>query len=408
MVIALVVVAVLLFVAVVLLSNAFGSVATETSIRAKIAAFDAAEAGINEAIDALDRSHGSSTDCVSVNAGSTVGTLADGGTYAWCIEWNAIRNGAKTLKDRGNEVVVPSGTVFAWSRGNAEQGGRGVLIEALIAPSTGLTLPAGAIAAVGDVYSRSDVGVYESGLGSAYPSIRANGNLYEVAAPRVIQGSTFAAGIDQIAGLTGTNPNAPPIAFPSQDAIDAAVQNAASMATSSSAILSPPDNSMTIQGSAYIQGDVELQSGTVLFQRGQSVFINGNLCIQPGGHVVNDGATLWVSGTMATIGARNAYTIAPGSSGTLIVLGTDNGRLCPNSNGSYAVALDSSASERIGFIYAPNGSIDLTGSGTLAGAIDAGRNVYLDTSHGGGLSFDPDAVVPIPTYDYKIVSYMEY
>ena len=80
MVIALVVVAVLLFVAVVLLSNAFGSVATETSIRAKIAAFDAAEAGINEVIDVLDRNHGFNSDCVDTGEGHTVGTLADGGT----------------------------------------------------------------------------------------------------------------------------------------------------------------------------------------------------------------------------------------------------------------------------------------------------------------------------------------
>jgi hypothetical protein len=165
---------------------------------------------------------------------------------------------------------------------------------------------------------------------------------------------------------------------------------------------------MVIDGNVYIEGDIDLQNGTVLFQRGQSVYIDGNLCIEAGGHVVNDGATIWVSGTMSTIGARGAYKVAPGSNGSLIVLGTDDGRICANGKGQNAVVLGSNAQQRIGLVYAPNGSIDITGRGTLIGAIEAGRNVYLDSSQGGGLHFEPSAVTPIPTYDFKIVSYMEY
>jgi type II secretory pathway pseudopilin PulG len=408
MIIALVVVAVLLFVAVVLLSNAFGSVATETSIRAKIAAFDAAEAGINEVVDVLDRNHGDSSDCAKTGIGHADGSLADGGTYTWCIAYNGILKGAGTIEDHDNQIQVPNNTVFAWSQGNAQDGGRGVLIEALIAPSTGLPLPTAAIAAAGDVYSRADVSVYESGPGSSDAVIRANGNLYAVVAPRIVQGSTFASGIDQINGANGTNPNAPAMTFPTQDQINAAAQNASGVASSTSPSMSPPDSSMVIDGSAYIEGDVDLQNGTVQFQRGQSVYINGNLCIEAGGHIVNDGATIWVTGTMSTIGARGAYTIAPGSNGSLIVLGSDDGRMCANGKGQNAVVLGSNGQQPIGFVYAPNGSIAITGRGTLIGAIDAGRNVYLDSSKGGGLHFDPRAVAPIPTYDFKIVSYMEY
>lgn len=409
MIIALVVVAVLLFVAVVLLSNAFGSVATETSIRAKIAAFDAAEAGINEVVEVLDRNHGISSDCQKAMAGHTAGTLADGGTYTWCIEYNGILKGPGKVKDHDSYIWVPNNYVYAWSLGTAQDGGRGVLIEALIAPSTGLPLPSAAIAAAGDVYSRSDVGIYESSPGSSDASIRANGSLFEVVQPRVVQGSTYAAGIDQINGGSGTNPNAPQMTFPTQDQISAAVQNASGVAGSTASFISPPNNSMTISGSAYIEGDIDLQTGTVLFQRGQSVFIDGNLCIEKGGHIVNDGATIWVAGLMSTAGARRAYTITPGSTGSLIVLGNDDGRSCANARGNYAVVLNADApQQRLGFVYAPNGSIDLTGTGTFVGAIDAGRNVYLDSLHGGGLLFDPNAVAPIPTYDFKIVSYMEY
>src|SRR5438132_9926688 len=102
MIIALVVVAVLLFVAVVLLSNAFGSVATESSIRAKIAAFDAAEAGINQVVEVLDENHGISTDCVTNGVGRTTGELADGGTYQWCIQYNAIVHGQRNVPEYQN------------------------------------------------------------------------------------------------------------------------------------------------------------------------------------------------------------------------------------------------------------------------------------------------------------------
>ena len=119
-IIALVVVAVLLFVAVVLLSNAFGSVATENSIREKIAAFDAAEAGMDQVIEVLDADHGRSTECATASAaaGRTVGNLADGGSYRWCIAYNGVVNGAGRIADHANgqnEIAVANNRVFAWS-----------------------------------------------------------------------------------------------------------------------------------------------------------------------------------------------------------------------------------------------------------------------------------------------------
>jgi hypothetical protein len=92
----------------------------------------------------------------------------------------------------------------------------------------------------------------------------------------------------------------------------------------------------------------------------------------------------------------------------LIALGTDDGSVCPNSGGKYAVVLDSTNSVRIGFVYAPNGSIETIGTGRITGAIDSGQTVYLDNTQGGGIVFDPNAVQPVPTYDFKVTSYMEY
>ena len=405
MVIALVVVAVLLFVAVVLLSNAFGSVASENSIRAKIAAFDAAEAGINKVVEVLDQQHGLSTACPK----DTLANLADGGAYAWCIEYNAILMGGGKVRDHAtgqSEIVVPANTVYAWSSGSSQDGGRGVLIEALIAPSTGLPLPAGAIDAAGDVYSRGPVSVIDS-VALSDPAIRANGNITQIVAPQAIEGDTYAAGEDQISGSSGTNSNAPLMVFPTAEQISAAELNAQNEATSSAAMIPPPQDTATLAGSVFINGDVDLDAGTITFEHARSIFINGNLCLHGAAKVVNDDSTIWVDGVVSTQGARDAYSVAPRSSGMLIALGTDTGRPCGNGS-RYAVILDSSSAQKLGFVYAPNGSIDLIGSGMVTGALDAGKDIYLDSSQGGGIHYDPAAVRPVPTYDFKVVSYMEY
>ena len=412
MIVALIVVAVLLFVAVVLLSNAFGSVSTENSIRSKISAFDAAEAGINQVVEVLDKSNGTNLDCAGdpQAVGKTGSTLADGGSFSWCIQWNAFVRGKGLVKDHQTQadVTVPNGMIYAWSSGMARDGGRGVLIEAMIAPSSGLALPTGAIDAAGDVYSRAAVSILESVASTSDPVIRANGNIYQTVAPRFIQGNTYAAGIDQISGANGTNPNSPSMPFPSPDQVAAATENAGMTASSTAMVISPPANSTVLTGDVYINGGLDLQSGTVVFEHGKSVFINGNLCLQDRAQVVNDGATIWVNGVVSTVGTGGGYSVAPGSSGTLVAIGADNGAACPNSSSKLAVILGSSATSTIGFVYAPNGSIDLTGTGMLVGAIDAGHDIYLDSARGGGLSYDPNVVQPIPTYDFKVVSYMEY
>jgi len=409
--IALIVVAVLLFVAVVLLSNAFGSAATENSIRSKLAAFNAAEAGINQVIDELDRSHGSANACANSANRGTTGTLADGGTYQWCIAYNAIvAKRAGSVRDRANPnntITVPSNTVYAWSSGTGEGGGRGVLIEELIAPSSGMTLPAGAVIAGGDVYLRGNVGIYESSPRATDAAIRANGNIYQNAPPVAVQGPTYAAGIDQVNGEGGKFPNSPPMPVPSQSQVMAAAGDASNEATGSARTMPPPKHSTVIDGNVFINGDLDLASGTVVLSKGKSVFIDGNVCIRDGARLINDGANLWVSGAFSTVGALEGYTVRS-QGGTLVVLGADSSTQCANSFGNYALQLDPVANDHIGLVYAPNGSIDLAGNGIVVGALDAGDRLYLDSTSGGGILIDKTVVPKLPTYDFRIVSYMEY
>ncbi len=414
MIIALVVVAVLLFVAVVLLSNAFGSVSTENSIRAKIAAFDAAEAGIDRAVEVLDQQHGRSTACASAAADEiTSGTLADGGSYHWCIAYNGIVNGPNPkVHDHANarnRIVVPDKVVYAWSEGSGQGDDRPVTVEALIGPSSGLALPNGAIAAAGDIYSRGDVGIYESTPGAQDASMHANGNIFESAAPRAVQGSTYAAGVDQITGASGRYPGSPAMPVPPSSQVDAAAGNASNAATGLSPnAVPPPTHTQAFFGDLFMDGDVDLQRGLVTFNDGGSVFIEGNLCIHDNARIVNHGSVIWVTGSVAINSASGGYSVPKGSSGMLIVLGVDGGRPCPNNSGFSAVQFDEPTQQDIGFIYAPNGSIDLSGQGVMTGAIDAGKDVYLDNTGGGGLKFDPKAVRAVPTYDYKVLTYMEY
>ena len=411
MMIALIVVAVLLFVAVVLLSNAFGSAATEDSIRSKLAAFNAAEAGIDQVVDELDRSHGNSSACANGADSGTMGTLADGGSYQWCIAYNAIvQQKAGDVLDRANvnnHITVPLNTVYAWSSGSGQGGGRGVLIEALIAPSNGMTLPTGAVIAGGDVYIRNEVGVYESSPGAADAVIRSNGNIYENAPPLKVQGATYAAGIDQVNGDGGAFPNSPPMPVPSQSQVVAAAGDASEEATGGAQTMPPPTRSAVIDGNVFINGDLELTSGTVVLSKGKSVFIDGNVCLRDGAKLINDGANLWVSGVFSTVGASGGYSVRS-QGGTLIVLGSDSATQCANSFGNYALQLDPVGNVRVGLVYAPNGSIDLAGTGTVVGALDAGDQVYLDSSNGGGIKIDKTIMPKLPTYDFRIISYMEY
>ena len=414
MVIALVVVAVLLFVAVVLLSNAFGSVEDERAIRAKIAAFDAAEAGINQAVDELDRAHGLASDCGPDGNGRQGDQLADGGQFTLCVAWNSIaeRKANDHVADpgTGGSISVPANMVFVWSLGASLGSGRSVRIEAMIAPSTGLPLPSGVINAAGDVDRHGRVGIWASAVGADDAVIHSNSNMYQTTSAANVHGSTYAAGVDQIPGVDGAlNSFAPPVEFPASNQVAAAAQNADSEARSAGLILNPPSDSGVINGDAYISGDLNLQQGTVVFKHGQSVFIDGNLCIHGRAQLINDGAAIWVSGTLSTDGTGGGYALAPGSTGTLVVLGTDNKQACSNASAKYAVILDSGGvGKHIGLVYVPNGSIEVIGNGNLIGVLDAGGSVELDGVRGGGIQFDSSVPRVVPTYDYKIVSYMEY
>jgi type II secretory pathway pseudopilin PulG len=411
MVIALVVVAVLLFVAVVLLTNAFGSMADETSIRAKIAAFDAAEAGINKAVAELDSTRGNSTECGPNGRGASGPALSDGGNYTWCIQWNGILDpkAQKPFDPRtGVRVNVPDGMVYAWSLGVAPNGGRGVLIEAMIAPSRGLMLPNGAINTGADVDVRGRIGIWASAPGAEDADIHSNGSILKFDDPEVVEGNTYAVGQDQVQG-SGMQPheNQAPVKLPDQDQIGAAAQNARVDAQSGVAGILP-SLSGNFMGNTFVNGDLDIDHGTVTFTRGQSVFINGNLCVSGQGRVINDGSTIWVAGTISTSGSGPGYSVAAGSTGMLVALGTDDGRPCGNSNGKFAVILDSGGTQAIGSVYSPNGSIEVTGTGVLVGRIVAGGNLDLDGSPGSGLQYDPRMTRNVPTNNFRVMSYMEY
>ena len=401
MIIALMVVAVLLFVAVILLSNAFGSVATEKSIRAKIAAFDAAEAGINRAVEVLDQTHGRSTACSITADQQGAPALADGSEYRWCIEWNAIVLGRDRRQDHANPtnfIYVPTDTVYAWSEGTGAKGERGVTVEALIGRSTGLQEPAGAVIAGADIYVRGSVGIYESSPGALDAALRANGNIFEDGAPEVIEGGTFATGVDQVPGVGGTHGGSPSMHLPLSGEVQAAAGNASTSATGASPnAVPPPTRSQTFDGSLFVDGDVDLHRGLVTFANGGSVFIDGNLCIHDQARILNQGSVIWVTGTAAISGTTGGYSVGKGSNGMLIVLGADGGRPCAGSNGASAVEFDAETDENIGSIAAPYGSIDITGSHVVTGTVNAGENVYLDNVSGGGIQYDPKAVRPLPT-----------
>jgi hypothetical protein len=74
----------------------------------------------------------------------------------------------------------------------------------------------------------------------------------------------------------------------------------------------------------------------------------------------------------------------------LMVLGSDPGSINPcGSSATDAVWLSpASGTEPVATVYAANGSINVTGSGTVQGALDAGANADLAGGTGAAVQYD--------------------
>lgn len=394
----------ILFVAVVaVLQYTSSSAVNAGSVEFKQTALDAAEAGLNDGIRTLDVDQGIMTP--GQPGSSSTGSLQTGASYTWTMRVNNLTGGTSTPAPDG--VSVPAKTAYMTSVASIS-GQRSQKVGAIIAKASGVDMPGGAIDAGKNIYDNSHVPVNQS-ANNVSADVHANGIITTGGNPGTVQGSTYSAGsTDQWTTAYSANPNSSPVPFPTAQEVSAITTTALGLAQSGTTILGSSAPA-TYNGNVYVNGSVNLSSGTLEFDGGGTIYINGNVAISGQGSIVNkNGSLIVVTGTFSDSG-QAGLNVPSGSGGQLMVLATDpNPTLCASGGGGCAMYIGG-GSQSIGLIFVPNGSIQLAGNGTIIGALAAGVDVVFS---GGGKKgvFQYDSIAGtgnITGSNYKVVSYIE-
>jgi Tfp pilus assembly protein PilX len=397
---ALIAIAVLFFAAMVVMQYASMSASNAGGVQYKQSAFDAAEAGVNDGIRALDVALGA-----TATGATGTGTLGTGATYTWTMEENNLISPNPITAPDG--VSVPGHSAYISATASLS-GDRTATVGAIIAHASGLQTPGGAIDAAANIFDDSHAPVLQAADNSP-ADVHANGIITVGGNPGTVQGSTYAAGSTN-AWTTANNhyANQPPVAFPSSDQVTAIANTANGLAKSGTTIQgSSPTGTYT--GNVYVNGAINLSTGTVQFNGGGTVYINGNVTLSGKASIVNEnGSLIVVNGTFASSG-QSVLTVPSGSGGQLMVLATDpNPSTCAAGGGGCAVTISGLGSS-VGMLYVPNGSVQMAGNGTIIGALMAGVDVVFNGGGSkGAFQYDDGAASgPINAANYKVLSYLE-
>jgi hypothetical protein len=384
-----VLVALLLLIAILIITGAFNANNQAQAVGVKYGVLNSAEAAANLALNRLAENPSEPTGCVT-------GSL-NGASYRSCLAYNNLLSGSGAMSTdyaNGQPLFVPAHSGYIYGEATAN-GNRKAYVEAIAQPAPPLTLPPGAVNAAQNVNDITSMPIQQDPLHVNDADIHANNNITVGGAASPVQGSTYAVGTDALPGWnkvmnSGSSaagfPNATQIAESSQTA-KAIAQTGGSMTGS---VFSATTTSYT--GNLYVNGDVNINSATVTLASGNDVFINGNLCISGTGSLVNtDGSQgiLVVTGVVSSSGT-GGYLVPVGNNTLMLVLGNDPGSINPcGVSSTDAVSLSpASGTESVGTVYAASGSVSITGAGLLQGALDAGTNVDLAGLAGSALQYD--------------------
>ncbi len=337
-----------------MLSNSQFSANNAVNTEQKNQAFNAAEAGLDNAMEALDLS--------SLATGSSSGSLANGASYTYSITNNLNSSSPANVSGQNS---IPGDSAYISSVGTGAVGGRPVTVTAVVKPTTTtISFPNDAIDAGIDVQgnwnSGNCIGFTDSGN---HANVHANRNVTanacfvdgQVSASGTVSGSMNATG--------GSYSNTSQVPLPTSQ-MATYVSNAKATAQGGS---SPyPDD--------YIASGGSLPS-TYACPNGDQcmVFLDGPLSMA--GHAsaaFTGNVTLVINGDFSATG-NAGITFQQGQKSVMVV----NGNADIGGNGT-ADAL----------IWA-KGDLTLHGNGNLTGAAVAGGNVNLNGGgHGGGFTYD--------------------
>jgi hypothetical protein len=287
MLVVVILVALLIIIALLLASGAFNAETSVEAVAAKYRVLNSAEGGVNAALNQLAENPNVGPTCYPGNLNGMVNT--------GCIVNNNLQGStsAPVLDPAtGNTIDVPKKAAYLYGESSVG-GGRKVYIEAIADLAPPLTLPAGAINAVGSVNDLAPETI-AADPSAMLPDANVNANSdinVSGGQPSTVNGTTAAVGTDNLPGVGGkTNSNSSPVAFPNAVQVQQAAQNAQSLARAGAHFTGASLGSGsggTVSGNAFIDGDLMLNSGTVTLTGGSYVYINGNLCVSGTGTLAN-------------------------------------------------------------------------------------------------------------------------
>jgi Tfp pilus assembly protein PilX len=378
---ALVVAVVILAVVLAVLVEAENASFSAAGVRQKAGAVDAAEAGLNAAINALDIDKTATPGPCPTPNGSLNGL-----TFTCEIAANQLNSiAAAAVADpgaaAGTTVNVPAGSAYVY--GAVTGGARPTYVEAVVARATPLPFPGAGISAQANVFYAYDTTVHVAG------NVHANGGIYwNLAGSRPlvppVVGATQGYRVNQLPATFGMNVGGPQFVLPAPVQMRQFQYNALQLAqagttmTSGQVLLQCVGNNLTggCSGNIYVPGDLVISSG-IAFVGGGTVYVGGNVTINGIGGLWNVGrGTIIVAGTFVTTGLGAYLNVTNG--GELVVFGTDAQALPPPAPfppkpSGTALSMRGLAAPG-GVIYVPFGSALIASTGFQSGALVAGTS----------------------------------
>lgn len=411
MLIVIILVALLIIIALILATGAFNAETAVQAVAAKYRVLNSAEGGVNAALNQLAENPNATATCYPGALNNMINT--------GCIVSNNLGNPnpQPSVPDvaTGGYITVPPNSAYLYGESSVG-GGRKVYIEAIADLAAPLTLPGGAINAIGSVNDLAPETI-ASDPQSMTPNanINANADITVSGTPSSVGGKTSAVGVDSLPGVGGVFSGANSVAFPNVVQLQQAAQNAQSLARVGShftgASLSSGSGG-TVTGNAFIDGDLLLGAGTVTLTGGHYVYINGNVCITGTGSLanLNTGQNIVVVSGMVSVQSSGTFMTAAQQNSLLLVMGADTGQ--PGACGTtYSVDLESlaAAAAPIGTVFAGAGSLYVGGSSALSGALDSANNIFIGGNPSSSFTYDTtQAQTTLTTGTLTYSAYNEY
>jgi hypothetical protein len=371
--------AVLAVIAMMLLQSANSASESTYTIQDKNAVFDAAEAGLNAALDDLDIS--------LITGANRTATLPNGYKFTYTIYPNFLGSLTKFINDpiTGNgQIQLPIGGAIIDSTGYDPTGQRTSTVEAAVTvDTTQLTYPHYAVAAGLDIQGSYDSLAISDPSGGNAAAVHANGNIT----------ASVGGGVQGPATATGAVNSLPPgttgsatVPLPTVSQFDFMVASYKSQAQ----VFGGPTNVYVPAGGTLASSYVCSGLGVLL---GCMLFYDGSLDESTEGTTFSGPWTMVVNGDLEASGPSYiAFTTKPNM---LIV----------NGNAHF------SGNSYVDGYMQVKGSTDIGGDGLFTGAImSLGSMTFSGGGESGGIVYDPSVIPPphLLTGLVKILTYAEY